>query len=103
MKPRYKVTGCARFFLFFIIFIPVVYFGAAFIRGEDGMAELKKFFGKITGKESNEPQNKDRTDTYEVRDLQKELDDAKAEIRALRNVIKEHEKELEKLKKTDPE
>jgi hypothetical protein len=101
MKPRYKVTGCARFFVFFIIFIPIVYFGAAYFRGEDGMLELKNFFRKITGKEAVEtsPRN-DRDDVYQSDDLRKELDEAKAEIRALRNVIKEQEKEIEKLKQT---
>lgn len=98
MKPRYKVTGCARFIVFFIIFIPIVYFGAAYFRGEDGLQELKNFFNKIRGKEITRIESNSSGDTYEIQDLQKELDAAKAEIRELKNIIKEKEKEIETLK-----
>ena len=98
MKPRYKVTGCARFIVFFIIFIPIVYFGAAYFRGEDGLQEMKNFFNKIRGKEITRTDTHSSGDTYQIQDLQKELDAAKAEIRELKNIIKEKEKEIEHLK-----
>ena len=99
MRPKYKVTGCARFFIFFLIFVPVVYFGAAFFRGEDGMQKLKDFYHKTIGKSDQAKDNKiDSRDTYRIEDLQKELDEAKAEIRELKNIIKEKDKEIEKLK-----
>lgn len=99
MRPKYKVTGCARFFIFFLIFVPIVYFGAAFFRGEDGMQKLKDFYHKVIGKTEREKDNKtDTGDTYRIEDLQKELDEAKAEIRELKNIIKEKDKEIEKLK-----
>ena len=98
MRPKYKVTGCARFIIFFIIFVPVVYFGAAFLRGEDGMQKLKDLFGGITGRETSASPGREDPDTYKIEDLQKELDDAKAEIRELKNIIKEKEKEIEALK-----
>ena len=101
MKPKYKVTGCARFFLFFIIFIPVVYFGAAFIRGEDGMQMLKDFYHKVIGKPESRDSRREKDnsrETYKIEDLKKELDDAKEEIRELKNTIKEQDKEIEKLK-----
>ena len=99
MKPKYKVTGCARFFLFFIIFIPIVYFGAAYLRGEDGMQKLKDFYHGVIGKKNVEvDRDADNTDTYQIEDLQKELDDAKAEIRELKSIIKEKDKEIEQLK-----
>ena len=96
MKPRYKVTGCARFFLFFIIFVPVVYFGAAYLRGEDGMQKLKDFYHGIVGKKQISPDT--NSDTYQLDDVRKELDEARQEIRELKNIIKEQEKEIEKLK-----
>jgi len=97
MRPRYKVTGCARFVIFFIIFIPIVYFGAAFLRGEDGMQKMKDFYHNITGKKETGEPKKD-PDTYKIEDLREELDAAKAEIRDLKNTIKEKEKEIEALK-----
>lgn len=98
MKPRHKVTGCARFFIFFIIFIPIVYFGAAYLRGEDGLQELKNFYHKIAGRSTPDTVKEDGKETYRIEDLQKELDDAKAEIRDLKNTIKEKDKEIQKLK-----
>ena len=99
MRPKYKVTGCARFFIFFLIFVPIVYFSAAFFRGEDGMQKLKEFYHKTIGKSDQQKDNKtDSRDTYRIEDLQKELDEAKAEIRELKNIIKEKDKEIEKLK-----
>ena len=99
MRPKYKVTGCARFIVFFIIFIPIVYFGAAFFRGEDGWQKMKDFYYGIVGKPvSDTGRNEDTRTTYKIEDLQKELDEARAEIRELRNIIKEKDKEIEKLK-----
>lgn len=105
MKPRYKVTGCARFFIFFIIFIPVVYFGAAYLRGEDGMQELKNLYYKVSGKPTgssttsgDKSSGRDSGSTYSVEDLQRQLNDAKIEIRELKQIIKEKDKEIQSLK-----
>jgi hypothetical protein len=99
MRPKYKVTGCARFVLFFIIFIPIVYFGAAYLRGEDGWQKLKDFYHNITGTENRDQGTRgEDNSTYHIEDLQKELDDAKAEIRSLQSIIKEKDKEIERLK-----
>ncbi|HUR30053.1 MAG TPA: hypothetical protein VMZ69_01405 [Saprospiraceae bacterium] len=97
MKPKYKVTGCARFFIFFLFFVPIVYFGAAYLRGEDGLQKMKDFYHKMIGKPQSTSDRKD-PDTYEIKDLHKELDKAKDEIRELKNTIKEKDKEIEKLK-----
>lgn len=97
MRPKYKVTGCARFFVFLIIFVPIVYFGAAYLRGENGMQMLKEFFNGITGKENVNDNSVDR-DTYRIDDLQKELREAKEEIRELKAIIKDQEKEIKQLK-----
>ena len=97
MKPKYKVTGCARFFIFFLFFVPIVYFGAAYLRGEDGVQKLKDFYHKMIGKPLSTSNQKD-PDTYQIKDLKQELDEAKEEIRELKNTIKEKDKEIEKLK-----
>ena len=49
MGPKYKVTGCARFFVFLIIFVPAVFFGAAYVRGENGVQIIKDFYHSIVG------------------------------------------------------
>ena len=76
MRPKYKVTGCARFFVFLIIFLPIVYFGAAYLRGEDGMQKLKDFYNGMVGKKDTSDKNAD-PDTYRIEDLKEELDNAK--------------------------
>ncbi len=98
MRPKHKVTGCARFIIFFIIFIPLVYFGAAYFRGEDGMQELKKFYYKMIGKNPTPSTANDDPGTYKIEDLQEELDKAKVEIRELKEIIKQKDKEIEALK-----
>ncbi len=92
MTPKYKVTGCARFFLFFIIFIPIVFFGAAYLRGENGVQIVKDYYHQIIGK----PENKTSTgDSYDpqvrIQELEKELREAKIKIRELEDELKNKE------------
>ncbi len=98
MRPKHKVTGCARFIIFFIIFIPLVYFGAAYFRGEDGVQELKNLYYKIIGKTPASTTTHDDPGTYKIEDLQEELDKAKVEIRELKEIIKQKDKEINTLK-----
>jgi len=84
MRPKYKATGCFRFFVFFIIFIPVVFFGAAFIRGENGVTIIKDYYHKLAGKSATKSTP---PDTYNadarIRELEKELKEANERIREL--------------------
>lgn len=103
MGPRYKVTGCARFFVFLILFVPAVFFGAAYIRGENGVQILKDFYHSIVGKGNAERQEQDPSgDTMSVSELQKKLKDAEQEIRDLKRQLEEKEDEIEKLKSASP-
>ena len=90
MKPKYKVTGCARFFVFFIIFIPLVFFGAAYLRGENGVTILKEYYHKVVGKSDSQSTP---TETYNadarIRELEKELKEAKERIHELEEKLKE--------------
>ncbi len=102
MRPKYKMTGCARFFLFMIIFIPAVFFGAAYFRGEDGVQVIKDFWrntfgGSTTTTTSTEPSG----DTYVIESLEDELKKAKEEIRELKVTIYEKDLEIKKLKEAE--
>ena len=99
MRPKYKMTGCARFFIFLIIFVPIVYFGAAYFRGDDGMQILKNFWHNTIGS-SQSPDNTPAKseETYEIESLEKELEKAKEEIRELKVTIYEKDLEIKKLK-----
>lgn len=92
MKPKYKVTGCARFFVFLIIFLPIVFFGAAYLRGENGVQIVKDFWGDLTGKDKTEIRVEDRRDAVDqsdrIRQLETELKEAKERIRELEEQLK---------------
>ena len=101
MRPKYKVTGCARFFVFLVLFIPAVFFGAAFIRGENGMQIIKDFYHKYFGGEHKETKAKDEAkdkETYDVEAVTEELRKAKEEIKALKEEIEKKDKEIAALK-----
>ena len=107
MRPKYKVTGCARFFLFLVIFVPIVFFGAAYIRGENGVQIIKDYYHQVIGgkeksdtkpesrnkalEENNSPTTNDRSEDtarYEIEVLKEELKKAQEEIVKLKAEIK---------------
>ena len=96
MRPKYKVTGCARFFLFFLFFVPAVFFGAAYMRGENGVQIIKDFYHSIVGGASSP--STDTKDINDADDLQKQLKDANEKIEDLEKKVEEQGKEIEKLK-----
>ena len=102
MPPKYIVTGCARFFFFLIIFIPAVFFGAAFLRGENGVQIIKDFYHSVVGgggKAGEKAKAEEKAeDIYKVEDLKEELKKAEDEIESLKKEIQAKDKEIEKLK-----
>lgn len=99
MRPKYKVTGCARFFLFLILFIPAVFFGAAYFRGENGVQIIKDFYHNIVGKsEVKSPAGNSPSDTYDMTNLKEELRQAKDEIKELKVKLYEKDQEISRLK-----
>ena len=99
MKPKYKTTGCFRFFIFFLIFIPLVFFGAAYFRGENGLQILKDFYHKVVGKSSpSSTSEDDKSDTYSSDDCKTELKKVQDENDELKRKVREQENEIAKLK-----
>jgi len=98
MGPKYKVTGCARFFVFLMLFVPAVFFGAAYFRGENGVKIIKDFYHSIVGGRSVA---KEAEGAEEAKDQAKEEAKTEAkdkEIDRLKREIEEKDKEIEKLK-----
>lgn len=48
MKKKYKLTGCARFFVFMLIFIPVVWAGVSIYEGNNPLEPIQKFFNSTS-------------------------------------------------------
>jgi cell division protein FtsB len=95
MKRKYKMTGCARFFIVLIILAPLAYLGASYYNGENGIENIKNLLGINKEKSSSSP-----TDTYQntSKDLQKRVDELETENRKLRREVKEKEAEIKALK-----
>ncbi len=89
MGPKYKVTGCARFFVFLVLFVPAVFFGAAYFRGENGVQIIKDFYHSIVGGEDKAVERQKGGTAEEAKD---------DEIKRLKEEIEEKDKEIEKLK-----
>ena len=41
MKNKYKMTGCAKFFIFLLFAAPIAFFASAYFNNEDGFGNLK--------------------------------------------------------------
>lgn len=101
MGPKYKVTGCARFFVFLVLFVPAVFFGAAYFRGENGVKIIKDFYHSIVGGRSVAKEAEGAEEAEEAKDQAKEEAKTEAkdkEIDRLKREIEEKDKEIEKLK-----
>ena len=103
MQRKYKMTGCARFFLVMIILAPIAYLGAAYYNDENGIGNLKRLVGieksEIEYQETeNEETQMDLNESDTLENVTKEGSDEMT-INQLRDHISELEKEIEKLKK----
>ncbi len=88
MKRKYKPTGCLKFLIFLIIFVPIAFFGAHLIRGEDWRETLQKV--GIGG----EPTEKS---TPRARSSNSECEALEDEVKNLRLIIKNQERRIEEL------
>ena len=87
--------------MFLVIFVPAVFFGAAYFRGENGVQIIKDFFSGITGGKTGQDEAKEKAkaeETYNVEDLKEELEKAEEEIKTLKEEIEAKDKEIEILK-----
>jgi hypothetical protein len=81
MKSKYKMTGCARFFIVLIILAPLAYIGASYYNGQDGLQNLKSLFG--IGEQRSKAPDKDLDDEVkaledEIKSLQEALEDCQS-------------------------
>jgi len=49
MAKKYKLTGCAKFFVFFLFAAPIAYVGASYYNGQDPVHQVKEFIASFTG------------------------------------------------------
>ena len=110
MGRKYKVTGCAKFALVIVILAPIAYLGAAWYNGEDGIENIKALLGlddnekRIVAEPPSQP-----SDTKEL-DIQEPEEHDNSQIHALKDSIEqlhknlqEKDKEIENLRKQEPD
>lgn len=90
------MTPFARLLIFLIIFLPLAYLAAAYINGEDGIANVKRMVGLETAPRTEAVDTRPASDAAElpaadrvarlereIQQLEQELADRKAELREL--------------------
>jgi hypothetical protein len=108
MAKKYKLTGCAKFFIFFIIAAPLAWIGASYYNGQNPIQEVKEFVQSIIGNES--PDQNDVADTTTIDQngvnsslngngsVFQEMELKELEIKNLKNDLKDCEALNDKLK-----
>ena len=94
-KRKLQMTAFSRFFLFLLIFLPSLFFGVSYLKGEDGLKTIKDFIGiessEVSNNESTSSDTKPASETYvngEVKRLQDELEEKE---RRLKDLYQENE------------
>lgn len=89
-KRKLQMTAFSRFFLFLIIFLPSLFFGVSYLKGEDGVQTLKDLVGmessESTNNESASSSTKPASETFvngEVKRLQDELKEKDSRLKDL--------------------
>ena len=94
-KRKLQMTAFSRFFLFLIIFLPSLFFGVSYLKGEDGIQNVKDMVGiessESSNNESASSSTKPVTETFvngEVKRLEDELEEKE---RRLKDLYQENE------------
>lgn len=104
MGARYKATGCLRFFVVLIILIPLTIMVASYIRGEDGLTNLKNIFkietlrNLITREDRQTTDLDPATTATMVEDLKARMEELEAENAQLKAENSRLKNELEGLR-----
>jgi len=99
MSQKYKMTGCAKFFIFFIIAAPLSYIGASYYNGVDPFAKLKEIKVFKTNNSTDNDTKIIKNSKLDESTLKKELDVKNSEIKYLNQKIEKLEELIETQKK----
>ena len=80
MPPKYRMTGCAKFFLFLLIAAPLAYMGANYVNSGDPLAGLRSFIGTGENTEAEPPESK--AENAQITKLEAEIARLKEELEA---------------------
>jgi len=88
MNKKYKATGCARLFIFMLIFAPLAYLSAAYFQGENGIENIKEMLNL-----EQPADQKIKAKTAEITALRAKIELLKEEIEQLQKeaTVRQHE------------
>ena len=99
MARRIKVTGFTRFLLFIIIAAPLIYLGASYYNGQDGIQNIKELIGLNDSSASSSETTKEISapdkESTKIRQLEREVESLKEENEQLRQQLEAAESKLE--------
>lgn len=106
MASKFKLTGFARFFFAMLIIIPSAYFGAAYLNGEDPVANIKQVIGMEESDDKNdvinisaeEETSSNEDNSSDLNSLKEKVAELEKENEKLKRVIKNREQEIKALK-----
>lgn len=104
MARKPKLTGFARFLIIMVFLAPLAFVGASYYNGQDGLENLKDVIG-IGEKTSTELTIGEKTNTDKdtkdliqlVEDMNKVIDDLRAENKDLKAQLYEKDQEIKRL------
>ena len=100
MASKYKTTGCARFFLFLVIFIPAVYFGLKYF---DDRGQLDEWRDKLdldkktsTVEEILERKGDGQDSEFDTQQVKRQLSQLLQKIEEQNQIIADQEETIKK-------
>lgn len=97
MAKSYKTTGCFRFFVFILILAPIVYLGASYYNGQDGIQNIKNIINRVKGKEWVRESNKQEAHENKTTDQSNSSIGNDAKISELNTQVSLKDKEINAL------
>jgi|GEM_PF-1439286 len=94
MAGKYKATGCARFFLFLIIIIPIAYFGIKY-GVEKGVINFDDEASVDNTEITNDYKESDSDDPY-IRKIENKMSQLVETIKEQQSTMKDQEKTINK-------
>lgn len=101
MTKKYKMTGCARFLIFLVVFVPLVYFGVSYFRGENPIEPIKQVIPESWGKDKSESSGTISEDAIldgKIKTLEQTNESLRKEVNELKSTIRSQEEEIRRLK-----
>lgn len=96
MAGKYKTTGCARFFFFLIILVPLAYFGSKYLMETGIIDNVRDKVEEISRDKSQSKKTEidysEATDSDDIKQLKSKIQDLIETIEGQRSALDEKEK-----------